>query len=112
MPAVSSASVQLAASTFVDPVTRWMQVFEASSANLTELGDYIEANPGKSLPGMLDLFQAKLNGYGNDLFGAIPQVVEGLQRWASTTLLTGLQTAVEQAVSGGRRRQSRLSETL
>lgn len=100
MPAISSASVQLTASTFVDPVTRWMQVFEATSANLTELNAYIEATPGKSLPGMLDLFQAKIEGYGQALFGGFPQVAEGLQRWATTTLPTGLQTAFEQAASG------------
>ncbi|MCV7333783.1 MULTISPECIES: hypothetical protein [Mycolicibacterium] len=99
-PAISSASVQLTASTFVDPVTRWMQVFEATSANLTKIGDYIEAYPELSLPGMLDLFEAKLQGYGNDLFGGLPQVAEGLQRWATTTLTTGLQTALEQAASG------------
>lgn len=100
LPAISSASVQLTASTFVDPVTRWMQVFEATSANLTKIGDYIEAYPELSLPGMLDLFEAKLQGYGNDLFGGLPQVAEGLQRWATTTLTTGLQTALEQAASG------------
>lgn len=99
-PAISSASVQLAASTFVDPVTRWMQVFEATSANLTTIGDYIELFPENSLPGMLDLFQAKLAAYGDDLFGGIPQVAEGLQRWATTTLPTGLQTAFEQLASG------------
>ncbi|WP_160117172.1 hypothetical protein [Mycolicibacterium porcinum] len=100
MPAISSASVQLTASTFVDPVTRWVQVFEATSANLTTIGDYIELFPERSLPGMLDLLQAKLAAYGDDLFGGIPQVAEGLQRWATTTLPTGLQTALEQLASG------------
>ncbi|PEG57267.1 hypothetical protein CQY21_28305 [Mycolicibacterium boenickei] len=100
LPAISSASVQLTASTFVDPVTRWMQVFEATSANLTTIGDYVELFPELSLPGMLDLFEAKLQGYGNDLFGNLPQVVEALQRWAATTVTTGLQTAFEQLASG------------
>ncbi|BBX88817.1 hypothetical protein MBOE_04660 [Mycolicibacterium boenickei] len=92
--------MQLTASTFVDPVTRWMQVFEATSANLTTIGDYVELFPELSLPGMLDLFEAKLQGYGNDLFGNLPQVVEALQRWAATTVTTGLQTAFEQLASG------------
>lgn len=100
VPAISSASVQLAASTFVDPVTRWGEVFEATSANLSTIGDFIELFPQKSLPGVLNLLQAKLQAYGNDLFGSLPQVAEGLQRWATTTLATGLQTAFEQAVSG------------
>lgn len=80
VPAISSASVQLAASTFVDPVTRWGEVFEATSANLSTIGDFIELFPQKSLPGVLNLLQAKLQAYGNDLFGSLPQVAEGLQR--------------------------------
>ncbi|OMC05367.1 hypothetical protein A5733_19980 [Mycobacterium sp. NS-7484] len=77
-----------------------MQVFEATATNLTEIGDYMDARPEKSLPGMLELFQAKLEGYGNALFGDLPQVAEGLQHWAATTLPAGLQTAFELAASG------------
>lgn len=100
VPAVSSASVQLAASTFVDPVTRWMQVFEATSANLTEIRDYMEWRPDKSLPGFLDLMQAKLYAYGRNLIDPIQPVSEALVEWATVTLPAGLQTAVELAVSG------------
>ncbi|NOR03012.1 hypothetical protein HGK72_23480 [Mycolicibacterium fortuitum] len=92
--------MQLAASTFVDPVTRWMQVFEATSANLTEIRDYMEWRPDKSLPGFLDLMQAKLDAYGRNLIDPIPPVAEALVEWATVTLPTGLQTAVELAVSG------------
>lgn len=100
VPAISSASVQLAASTFIDPFTRWMQVFEATSTNLTEIGDYIEAQPERSLPGMLELFQAKLDGYGHELFGDLPLVAEGMQHWATVTFPAGMQTALELAASG------------
>lgn len=99
-PAISSASVQLTASTFVDPVTRWMQVFEATSANLTEIRDYMEWRPDKSLPGFLDLMQAKLDAYGHNLIDPIQPVAESLVEWATVTLPAGLKTAVELAVSG------------
>lgn len=100
VPAVSSASVQLAASTFVDPITRWMQVFEATATNLTEIRDYMEWRPDKSLPGFLDLMQAKLDAYGHNLIDPIQPVAEALVEWATVTLPAGLQTAVELAVSG------------
>lgn len=98
---VHSQAVQLtAASSFVDPVTRWIQVFEATATNLTELRNYIFAHPERSVLGLLELLQAKINGYGNALFGQLPQVAESLGRWATKTLLPGMQTAFQQLVTG------------
>ncbi|MGE2723220.1 hypothetical protein [Mycolicibacterium pulveris] len=98
---VQSHAVQLtASSTFVDPVTRWIQVFQATAANLTELVDYLNDHPGRSLPGLLEFLQAKANGYGYALFGRIPQVVEGLGHWSRNYLQPGLQMAIEQLASG------------
>lgn len=77
-----------------------MQVFEATSTNLTELGDYMEWRPDRSLPGLLDLLQAKMDGYGHALFDGFPGAAQGLLDWATVTLPTGLRTAFELAASG------------
>lgn len=60
--AMSSASVQLAASTFVDPIARWSEVLTTTQTNLQRIVDAASAKP----------------------FPVLTQVIENQTRYANT----------------------------
>ncbi|MFV8244665.1 hypothetical protein [Mycolicibacterium peregrinum] len=61
-PAMSSASVQLTASTFVDPIARWSEVLTTTQTNLQRIVDAASAKP----------------------FPVLTQVIENQTRYANT----------------------------
>lgn len=99
LPDVHASAVQLSAAAsdlaVLNPVTAWADVLQQSSANLTEIFTRASTNPA-----LQRVLQAKLEYYGDQLFGGYPAFLQALGNWATTTLPAGLQTAFEQVIAG------------
>ncbi|WP_131722178.1 hypothetical protein V2W38_26605 [Mycolicibacterium fortuitum subsp. fortuitum] len=80
-PTISSASVQLTASSFVDPVTRWGEVLTTTQTNLQRIVDAASANP---FP-VLNQIIANQTRYANTIGTALSSGADGLYKFATGT---------------------------
>lgn len=93
LPAISSASVQLAASTFVDPIARWGEVLTTTQANVQRIFDAATAQPFPVLTQIV----ANQTRYANTIGTSLSSGAEGLFKFVTGDGASDLPTLLAKA---------------
>lgn len=97
VPAISSASVQLTASTFVDPVAYWGDVLELAGTNLSTHFDAAIADP---FPVVSQVIENQI-GYANTIITALSTTSQRLDAFVKGAYLAGQIEKIKTQLAAG-----------